>query len=128
MNRRSFLASAAALGIVRPAQAQAFEITMTEAEWRSRLTPAQYAVLREADTERSGSSPLDAEKRAGVFACAGRTMPKAAAEARKERRFIGVSCLVDNLQLKRIAPQGSFMLPTPPPSPCSPRRYVPNRD
>lgn len=40
-------------------------------EWRARLTPAQYAVLRAHGTERPGSSPLNQEKRAGVFHCAG---------------------------------------------------------
>jgi len=75
MNRRLFLASVAASGLIRPAQAQTFEITLTEAEWRARLTPAQYAVLREADTEPAGSSPLDREYRAGTYACAGCDQP-----------------------------------------------------
>ena len=44
-------------------------------EWRKRLTPPQYAVLREEGTERAGTSPLDNEKRAGVFACAGCSLP-----------------------------------------------------
>ena len=52
-----------------------FEIDLTEAEWKKRLTPQQYAVLREEDTEPSGSSPLDKEKRKGVFACAGCGLP-----------------------------------------------------
>src|SRR5919199_3673953 len=49
----------------------AFEVTHPEAEWRKRLTPAQYRVLREHGTERAGSSPLNHEKRAGTFHCAG---------------------------------------------------------
>jgi peptide-methionine (R)-S-oxide reductase len=48
-----------------------FEVTHTEADWRKLLTPAQYAVLRQAATERPFSSPLDHEKRRGTFACAG---------------------------------------------------------
>jgi len=52
-----------------------FEIKYTEAEWKKRLTPAQFAVLREESTERPHSSPLNTEKRAGVFACAGCDLP-----------------------------------------------------
>lgn len=52
-----------------------FEITHTEAEWRERLTPAQYYVLREHGTERPYTSPLNAEKRAGTFHCAGCDLP-----------------------------------------------------
>jgi peptide-methionine (R)-S-oxide reductase len=48
-----------------------FEVTLSDAEWRKGLTPQQYAVLRGQGTERAGSSPLDREKRRGVFACAG---------------------------------------------------------
>ena len=40
-------------------------------EWRKSLTPAQYRVLRQHGTERAGTSPLNAEKRDGVFLCAG---------------------------------------------------------
>jgi peptide-methionine (R)-S-oxide reductase len=42
-----------------------------EAEWQHCLTPDQYRVLRKHGTERAGSSPLNAEKRAGSFVCAG---------------------------------------------------------
>jgi peptide-methionine (R)-S-oxide reductase len=48
-----------------------FEITRTDAEWRQMLTPSQYDVLRKHGTERAGTSPLDREKRAGTFVCAG---------------------------------------------------------
>jgi peptide-methionine (R)-S-oxide reductase len=51
--------------------AEKFEVTHTDAEWRALLTPAQYAVLRKAGTERPFSSPLDHEKRQGTFSCAG---------------------------------------------------------
>ena len=40
-------------------------------QWREDLTPEAYAVLREHATERPGSSPLNAEKRDGMFECAG---------------------------------------------------------
>jgi peptide-methionine (R)-S-oxide reductase len=45
--------------------------TMDEAAWRERLTQEQFRVLRKHGTERAGTSPLNAEKRAGTFACAG---------------------------------------------------------
>ena len=53
------------------AEAKAFEVTRSDAEWRARLTSAQFDVLRGHGTERAFTSPLDREKRAGLFACAG---------------------------------------------------------
>jgi peptide-methionine (R)-S-oxide reductase len=53
------------------AQTGRFPFRLSDDEWRRRLNPAQYAVLRRASTERPGSSPLDREHRAGTFACAG---------------------------------------------------------
>lgn len=47
------------------------ELTRTEAEWRARLSAAEYEVLRRHGTEPPGSSPLNAEKRPGTFRCAG---------------------------------------------------------
>ena len=47
----------------------------SNAVWRQLLTPAQYHVLREEGTEYPGSSPLNNEKRAGVFVCAGCSLP-----------------------------------------------------
>ena len=44
---------------------------LSDAEWKKKLDPEAYYVMREAGTERSGTSPLDKEKRAGIFACAG---------------------------------------------------------
>ncbi|HEV2037065.1 MAG TPA: peptide-methionine (R)-S-oxide reductase MsrB, partial [Candidatus Eremiobacteraceae bacterium] len=52
-------------------QAKQFEFTLTDAEWRKRLTPEQYEVLRKHGTERAGSSPLENEHRHGTYACAG---------------------------------------------------------
>jgi len=83
-DRRLFLAGAAvaAAGLFASrwsasgsAAAQKFEIEKSEDEWRKLLTPAQYDVLRRHGTERPGSSPLDREKRKGVFACAGCDLP-----------------------------------------------------
>ncbi len=48
-----------------------FPMSLTEAEWHKRLTPAQYDVLREEGTERAFTSPLNDEHRKGFFACAG---------------------------------------------------------
>lgn len=46
-------------------------IVRSDEEWRQLLTPEQYDVLRKEGTERPGSSPLNAEKRPGIYACAG---------------------------------------------------------
>jgi peptide-methionine (R)-S-oxide reductase len=43
----------------------------TDQEWQAELTPEQYRVLRRHGTEPAGTSPLNAEKRQGIFACAG---------------------------------------------------------
>src|SRR5215203_3250939 len=50
-------------------------LTLSEGEWRKRLAPASFRVLREEGTEPPGSSPLNAEKRPGIFACAGCDLP-----------------------------------------------------
>lgn len=55
--------------------AKAYEVTHTEAQWKAMLTPEQFQVLRQAGTERPYSSPLDKEKRTGVFSCAGCKLP-----------------------------------------------------
>ena len=57
------------------AAAETFEVTHTPEEWRKLLNPAQYAVLREQDTERAFTSPLNNEKRKGAFTCAGCDLP-----------------------------------------------------
>jgi len=51
--------------------AQDFPVTRSDEEWRERLSPAQFQVLRKHGTERAGTSPLNAEKRRGTFVCAG---------------------------------------------------------
>ena len=64
----------AAASYLRGAPAKAagtFEVMHTEDEWRKLLTPDQFAVLRQAATERPFTSPLLDEHRKGVFHCAG---------------------------------------------------------
>lgn len=51
--------------------AETFPVDRTEAEWRATLSPEAFRVLRQHGTERPGTSPLNAEKRPGTFACAG---------------------------------------------------------
>jgi peptide-methionine (R)-S-oxide reductase len=52
-----------------------FPFQLTDAEWRARLSPDQYAVMRQHGTERPGSCGLQKEKRAGTFHCAGCDAP-----------------------------------------------------
>src|SRR6266404_4315705 len=86
MNRRTFMlgtALAGGLGLVGAAfgfrriaaATSTFEIEKTEAEWRSTLTPEQFAVLRQHATEQPFASPLNDEHRKGTFACAGCDLP-----------------------------------------------------
>ena len=46
-------------------------IPHTDDEWRARLSPDAYKVLRKHSPERAGTSPLNYEKRPGTFVCAG---------------------------------------------------------
>ena len=92
MNRRTFMLPCASCGgtaAVRPTLTQTghaaggvFEITRTEAEWRAQLTPAQFKVLRKESTERPFTSPLNDEKRAGVYHCAGCDLPLYSSETK----------------------------------------------
>ncbi len=84
MRRRAFLAGtagtlafAALPATNRRALASqgSFEIARSPEEWRALLSPQQYSVLREEATERPYSSPLNDEKRAGTFLCAGCELP-----------------------------------------------------
>ncbi len=64
--------------------AATFPVSRTEAEWRAALSPDAFRVLRQHGTERAGSSPLNAEKRPGVFRCAGCGNPLFDAAAKYE--------------------------------------------
>lgn len=84
LDRRGFLAAASivALGVPASSLAAAKDAyanspyrKITDAEWRKRLAPAAYEVLRHEDTERPGTSPLLKEHRKGVFACLGCDLP-----------------------------------------------------
>ena len=79
IDRRAFLGftgAAAAASLVlfgrsgRAAPAMHFAVNHTPADWKRRLGPQRYAVLREASTERPFSSPLLKEHRRGTFVCA----------------------------------------------------------
>ena len=71
-------------GAVGPAQAETFEVAKTADEWHATLSAAQFAVLREEDTEPPGTSPLLHEKREGVFRCAGCDLPVYSSKAKYE--------------------------------------------
>jgi peptide-methionine (R)-S-oxide reductase len=83
MNRRTLIGSTALLGVgvafmgwrAAAAPKASYPLTLSDAEWRKRLTPAQFTVLRQANTERAFTSPLNEEHRAGIFSCAGCALP-----------------------------------------------------
>ena len=52
-----------------------FDVALSDEEWRQRLTPEQYRVLRQHGTERAGTSPLDKQHGAGIYHCAGCGQP-----------------------------------------------------
>ncbi len=59
-------------------------LKLSDEEWRKRLSPAQFNILREEGTERAGTSALNAEKRPGVFVCAGCDLPVFSSEMKYE--------------------------------------------
>lgn len=83
MKRRTFLGAGLGVGAAILAQVlgegnskamattQHFEFELSDAQWRARLNPEQYSVLRQGGTEPPWSSALEKEHRAGVYACAG---------------------------------------------------------
>ena len=66
------------------AETKTFEVTKTSEQWKQQLTPSQYNVLRNHGTERPGTSPLNQEKRKGLFACAGCDLPLFSSETKYE--------------------------------------------
>lgn len=82
MNRRTLLASLPFALLVRAAWAETFAVTLSEDEWRARLSPAAFDVLRGEGTERAFTSPLNDEKRSGTFHCAGCDLPVYSAAAK----------------------------------------------
>ena len=85
LNRRTLLGGVGAIALAvglrwlmesdHAGAGHTFEIAKDDGEWRRILTKAQYDVLRLHRTEIPGSSPLNREKRKGVFACAGCDLP-----------------------------------------------------
>lgn len=83
MTRRTLLTTLAALGLGgaaartvgadKPAgtSGNVTKLKLSDAEWKAKLTPQQYQILRHEGTEAPGSSPLNREKRAGTYHCAG---------------------------------------------------------
>ena len=92
MTRRPFLAAALSVFGLAPrlASAQATPgskvepLTLSDAEWKKRLSPAAYDVLRHEGTEYPGTSPLNAEHRKGRFMCAGCDLPLFTSEMKFE--------------------------------------------
>ena len=60
------------------------KLQLPKEEWRKRLTKEQFHVLREEGTERAGTSPLNQEKRPGIYACAGCDLPLFTSEMKYE--------------------------------------------
>ena len=84
MNRRKFLSSSTiAIGLaltIFPRNSYGKEekiakLLLSESEWKKRLTPQQYKILRQEATEKPFTSPLNNEKRAGLYVCAGCQLP-----------------------------------------------------
>ena len=81
ISRRHILVGGLSLGALAFAGAASaspkgnFPFKLTEAQWRKRLSPTAFAVLRQEATERPGSSALLKEHRKGVFSCAGCALP-----------------------------------------------------
>lgn len=86
MNRRKFIKTTVGLTTLSLIGSQTLakqestnsaisKIELPDAEWKKRLTAEQYHILREEGTERAGSSPLNHEKRKGLYVCAGCELP-----------------------------------------------------
>ena len=84
MTRRNLLSMLSAIGLApkmvaaqatQPGAPRVEPLTLPDADWKKRLTPSQYHVLRNEGTEAAGSSPLNNEKRRGRYHCAGCDLP-----------------------------------------------------
>jgi peptide-methionine (R)-S-oxide reductase len=92
MDRRHFVAALAGLfathravdAIAQDKAPRIEKLELPEAEWRKRLSPEAFAVLRQEGTERPGSSPLNREKRKGQYVCAGCDLPLFTSETKYE--------------------------------------------
>lgn len=67
-------------------QAKSFEITRTDAEWRKTLNEKQFYVLRKHGTERAFTSPLNNNKAAGLYHCAGCDLPLYSSKTKYDSR------------------------------------------
>jgi peptide-methionine (R)-S-oxide reductase len=78
-DRRSFVSLAGLVALIgcrgTAAAARTYPVQFTDAEWRRKLGPDAYDVLRHEGTERPFSSPLNDEHRNGIFACKGCAKP-----------------------------------------------------
>lgn len=90
LTKRRFLyglaiaAGTVAMGAGRALAEKVEKLILTDAQWKERLTPEQYNILREEGTERAGTSPLNAEKREGVYHCAACELPLFASDTKFE--------------------------------------------
>jgi peptide-methionine (R)-S-oxide reductase len=64
------------------AKDKSFEVSMSDDEWRKKLTPEQFHILRKHGTERAGTSPLDKKYDPGTYYCAGCGAPLFAADTK----------------------------------------------
>ncbi len=70
----------------KQAKAKTFEITRTDEEWRKILTEQQFQVLRKHGTERPFTSPLNDNKAAGLYHCAGCDLPLYSSKTKYDSR------------------------------------------
>ena len=89
MTRRDLLGLFSSLGVAGATHgasdpSRADRVVLSDAEWKKRLSPEAYRVLRGEGTEPAGTSPLNSEKRAGAFHCAGCDLPLFAHTAKYE--------------------------------------------
>jgi peptide-methionine (R)-S-oxide reductase len=88
MTRRNLLRMLSSLGVAGGAAVQAGtptradKVVLGEDEWKKRLTPEQFAVLRKHGTERAGTSALNDEKRAGMYHCVACDLPLFSSKAK----------------------------------------------